>query len=100
MSAVKQTGSGPVTKPRVRPTQPLNVAQVADALLRISTVEALTGLGKSTIYAKLNLIRNLPQPAGAGPTSAEISGPARQISADFTETASALALQWLISRNR
>ena len=53
MSAVKQTGSGPVTKPRVRPTQPLNVAQVADALLRISTVEALTGLGKSTIYAKL-----------------------------------------------
>ena len=51
-------------------------------------------------YANHPLIRNLPQPAGAGPTSAEISGPARQISADFTETASALALQWLISRNR
>lgn len=53
MSAVKQTGSGPATKPRARPTQPLHVAQVADALLRLSTVEAITGLGKSTIYAKL-----------------------------------------------
>ena len=51
-------------------------------------------------FSYIFLIRNLPQPAGAGPTSAEISGPARQISADFTETASALALQWLISRNR
>jgi prophage regulatory protein len=40
-------------RPRNRPTQPLHAAQLADALLRLSTVEAITGLGRSTIYAKL-----------------------------------------------
>lgn len=53
MSAVNHTDIGPATKPRTRATQPLHAAQLADALLRLSTVEAITGLGKSTIYAKL-----------------------------------------------
>ena len=32
--------------------QPLYAVQIADALLRLSTVQALTGLGKTSIYAK------------------------------------------------
>lgn len=36
----------------VRNAQPLQAAQVADALLKLATVTALTGLGKTTIYAK------------------------------------------------
>ena len=53
MAAVNQTESGPATKPRTRAAQSLHAAQVAEALLRLSTVEAITGLGKSTIYAML-----------------------------------------------
>lgn len=51
-SHIQQTNA-PRTKRRVRPPQPLHAAQIADALLRLATVEALTGLGRSTIYAKL-----------------------------------------------
>lgn len=32
--------------------QPLHAAQIADALLKLATVQALTGLSKTTIYAK------------------------------------------------
>lgn len=32
--------------------QPLHAAQIADALLRLATVQAITGLSKTTIYAK------------------------------------------------
>lgn len=53
MSAVIQAETGAATKPRNRPHQPLHAAQLAEALLRLSTVEAITGLGRSTIYAKL-----------------------------------------------
>lgn len=53
MSAVNQTATGAVQKPRVRAQQPLHAAQLADALLRLRTVEAITGLSRSTIYAKL-----------------------------------------------
>lgn len=53
MSAVNHAKPGPATKPRTRAAQPLHAVQLADALLRLSTVEAITGLGKSTIYAKL-----------------------------------------------
>jgi prophage regulatory protein len=36
-----------------KPTeQPLHAAQVSDALLKLATVQALTGLGKTTIYSK------------------------------------------------
>lgn len=53
MSEVNQAAAGAAPKPRTRPQQPLHAAQVADALLRLSTVEAITGLSRSTIYAKL-----------------------------------------------
>jgi prophage regulatory protein len=38
---------------RTRAAQPIQAAQLADALLRLATVEAVTGLSRSTIYAKL-----------------------------------------------
>ena len=43
------------TKPHARRAtipQPLHAAQIADALLKLATVQALTGLSKTTIYAK------------------------------------------------
>ena len=45
--------------------QPLQVAQVAEALLRLRTVEALTGLSASTIYAKLKA-REFVEPVRLG----------------------------------
>jgi prophage regulatory protein len=36
-----------------RNPQPLHVAQISDALLRLSTVEALTGWSRSTVFAKV-----------------------------------------------
>ena len=53
MSAVTQAATGAANKPRTRTQQPLHAAQVAEALLRLRTVEAITGLSRSTIYAKL-----------------------------------------------
>lgn len=38
---------------RSKPEQPIDAAAFAEALLRLKTVEAITGLGRSTIYAKL-----------------------------------------------
>lgn len=53
MSAVSQSANGAAPKHRNRPQQPLLAAQLSEALLRLSTVEAITGLGRSTIYSKL-----------------------------------------------
>jgi prophage regulatory protein len=53
MSADNHPVGLPGTKPRTRAAQPLHAAQLADALLRLSTVVAITGLSKSTIYARL-----------------------------------------------
>ncbi len=53
MSEVNLAATAATAKPRTRAAQPLHAAQLADALLRLSTVEAITGLGKSTIYARL-----------------------------------------------
>lgn len=53
MSTVNQHNHEPAAKPRTRAQQPLHAAQVAEALLRLSTVEAITGLSRSTIYAKV-----------------------------------------------
>lgn len=36
-----------------RRTQPLEVAQLHDALLNLQTVQALTGLGKTSIYQRI-----------------------------------------------
>ena len=53
MSAVVPAIFSTPTKPRTRPQQPLHAAQLAEALLRMPTVEAITGLGRSTIYSKI-----------------------------------------------
>ena len=42
----------PESLKRASAAQPLHAAQIADALLKLATVQALTGLGKTTIYAK------------------------------------------------
>lgn len=62
-----QTPPRKALKPRSRTTQPLHAAQVADALLRLATVEALTGLSRSTIYSKLRAPNGaFPQPVRLG----------------------------------
>jgi prophage regulatory protein len=38
------------TKPKLRGEQPLHAAQISDALLKLKTVQALSGLGKTSIY--------------------------------------------------
>lgn len=55
----------PQLRPRAPAKQPLHVAQVADALLRLSTVLALTALSKTTVYALLAR-REFPQPIRRG----------------------------------
>jgi prophage regulatory protein len=45
MATIETTG-------RKRSTQPLQAAEIPDALLKLSTVVALTGLGKTSVYAK------------------------------------------------
>ena len=42
----------PELSKRTPAAQPLHALQIADALLKLATVKALTGLGKTTIYAK------------------------------------------------
>lgn len=65
MSAVTQTATGAAPKARQPELQPLHAVQVADALLKLRTVQALTGLSRSTIYARLS--RNeFPQPVRLG----------------------------------
>ena len=50
---------------RQRTAQPLHAAEVPDALLTLPTVQALTGLGKSTIYEKSGA-GLFPQPVRLG----------------------------------
>jgi excisionase family DNA binding protein len=40
-------------KPKFRSEQPLHAAQIQDALLNIRTVQALSGLGKTSIYERI-----------------------------------------------
>lgn len=40
-------------KPKVRNEQPLHVAQIQDALLNLRTLQALSGLGKTSIYERI-----------------------------------------------
>jgi prophage regulatory protein len=50
---------------RVPTLQPLHAAQIADALLRLPTVQAITGLSKTTIYTLVS--RNeFPRPIRRG----------------------------------
>ncbi len=50
---------------RASVSQPLLAAQIADALLRLPTVQALTGLSKTTIYTLVSR-RDFPQPIRRG----------------------------------
>lgn len=40
-------------KSKLRAAQPLHAAEIADALLKLQTVQALTGLGKTSIYERI-----------------------------------------------
>lgn len=53
MSAVSHTESGPATKPRKISTQPLHAAHIADALLKLKTVQDLCGMGRTSLYARI-----------------------------------------------
>lgn len=57
--------SAPARKHRVPAAQPLQAALVPDALLRISVVQQLTGLGESTIRRKM-ATADFPQPIKNG----------------------------------
>lgn len=54
-----------ISKPRQRNLQPLNAAQISDALLTLKTVQALTALGKTSIYSKVAQ-RTFPTPIRQG----------------------------------
>jgi len=51
MSEVTQAVAGAADKSRSRKTQPLAAAMDDEALLKMETIEALTGLSRSTIYS-------------------------------------------------
>jgi excisionase family DNA binding protein len=54
------------TKPTRTPArQPLHAAEIADALLKLQTVVALTGLGKTSIYARIKAGEFKPVRLGA-----------------------------------
>ena len=53
MSAVNHAESGPAAKPRKVSAQPLQAAQIADALLKLQTVQALSGMGRTSLYARI-----------------------------------------------
>lgn len=65
MSAVTQAATGAAPKARNKPHQLIHAAQIADALLRLRTVQDLVGLSKSTIYA-LVARDAFPQPIRRG----------------------------------
>ena len=50
---MEQHGTPNEAKPRIRICQPLHAVQVADALLKIQTVCAITGLSASTVRRKI-----------------------------------------------
>ena len=53
---------------RNRTDQPLHVVQLQDALLKLSTVQALTGLGKTSIYERIKAGELKPVKLGARAT--------------------------------
>lgn len=53
MSAVSYSRTGPATKPRKVSAQPLQAAQIADALLKLQTLQHLSGMGRTSLYARI-----------------------------------------------
>lgn len=56
------------TDSRTRTEQPLHAAQIHDALLKLQTVQALTGLGKTSIYERIKTGEFKPIKLGARAT--------------------------------
>lgn len=54
-----------VSKPKTRSEQPLHAAQIHDALLNLRTVQALSGLGKTSIYGLIKTGELKPVRLGA-----------------------------------
>jgi len=52
MTAVSTATSPAAAKPRKPTRQPLHAAQIADALLKLPTAAAVSGLSEATIYRK------------------------------------------------
>ncbi|MDI4632423.1 helix-turn-helix domain-containing protein [Pelomonas sp. V22] len=55
-------------QPRARTEQPLHAAQISDALLNLRTVQALSGLGKTSIYERIKAGELKPVKLGARAT--------------------------------
>ena len=55
-------------KPKPRMEQPLHAAQIHDALLNLRTLQALTGLGKTSIYERIKAGEFKPIKLGARAT--------------------------------
>lgn len=56
------------TRQKSRNEQPLHAAQIHDALLKLQTVQALTGLGKTSIYERIKTGEFKPIKLGARTT--------------------------------
>lgn len=57
-----------VPKLKTRCEQPLHAAQIQDALLNLRTVQALSGLGKTSIYERIKAGELKPVKLGARAT--------------------------------
>lgn len=53
MSEVIRSGMALSKQFRKSPDQPLSAAKIDEALLKLRTVQALTGLGKTSIYERI-----------------------------------------------
>ncbi len=53
MFTVDQADPALTTKPRKTATQPLHAAQIADALLKLQTLQHLSGMGRTSLYARI-----------------------------------------------
>ncbi len=53
MSVVNPPSSKAKIKPRVATSQPLHAAQISSALLKLKTLQDLSGLGKTSIYQRI-----------------------------------------------
>ncbi|WP_175423648.1 helix-turn-helix transcriptional regulator [Inhella inkyongensis] len=53
MSNNAHTSPRPELKRKGLTEQPLQAAQISEALLKLKTVQALTGLGKTSVYARI-----------------------------------------------
>lgn len=65
MNAAATAAEHSAPKPRKGASQPLDAAALPDALLKVQTVAAVTGLSASSIFRKL-AARQFPEPVRLG----------------------------------